>query len=131
MHSPPNLSKAILQVYVFCENDMPEEWMQNVAMEMNLSETAFIVPDKGFFSIRFFSPEAEIPLCGHATLSSSHILFETGTVPREKEIKFLSKAGELIIRSEGSWVTMNFPAYGLNQIEIPDALERYHWDQTG
>jgi len=106
------------------EKDMPEEWMQNVAMEMNLSETAFILPDKGFFRIRFFSPEAEIPLCGHATLSSSHILYETGFVPLEKEIKFLSKAGELIIRSEGSWVTMNFPAYGLDRIEIPDSLER-------
>ena len=105
------------------ENDMPEEWMQNVAMEMNLSETAFIVPDKEIFRIRFFSPEAEIPLCGHATLSSSHILYESGIVPHEKEIKFLSKAGELIIRSEGSWLTMNFPAYGLNQIEIPDNLE--------
>jgi len=105
------------------ENDMPEEWMQNVAMEMNLSETAFIVSDKEIFRIRFFSPEAEIPLCGHATLSSSHILYESGIVPHEKEIEFLSKAGELLIRSEGSWVTMNFPAYGLNQIEIPDNLE--------
>ena len=105
------------------ENDIPEEWMQNVAMEMNLSETAFIVSDKEIFRIRFFSPEAEIPLCGHATLSSSHILYESGIVPHEKEIKFLSKAGELLIRSEGSWVTMNFPAYGLNQIEIPDNLE--------
>jgi PhzF family phenazine biosynthesis protein len=105
------------------ENDMPEKWMQNVAAEMNLSETAFIIPDKSYFRIRFFSPQAEIPLCGHATLSSSHILYETGIVPREKEIKFLSKVGELVIRSEGSWVTMNFPAYGLSQIEIPDIIE--------
>jgi PhzF family phenazine biosynthesis protein len=106
------------------ESDMPEEWMQNVAMEMNLSETAFVVPEKNNFRIRFFSPEAEIPLCGHATLSSSHILYETGIVPREEEITFLSKAGELVIRSEGTWVTMNFPAYGLNQIEIPDTLKK-------
>jgi PhzF family phenazine biosynthesis protein len=105
------------------DNEMPEEWMQNVAMEMNLSETAFIVSDKSFFRIRFFSPEAEIPLCGHATLSSAHIIYETGIVGREKGIKFLSKAGELNIRSSGSWITMNFPAYNLNPIVIPDSLE--------
>jgi len=104
------------------ENDMPEEWMQNVAMEMNLSETAFIVPEKNFFRIRFFSPEAEIPLCGHATLSSSHIIYEQGIVEAGKEIIFMSKVGELIIRKSGSWITMNFPAYGLNKIEMPDIL---------
>jgi len=106
------------------EKEPQKEWMQNIAMEMNLSETAFVFPGKDCRNIRFHSPEAEIPLCGHATLSASHILYETGFVPLEKEIKFLSKAGELIIRSEGSWVTMNFPAYGLDRIEIPDNLER-------
>jgi PhzF family phenazine biosynthesis protein len=105
------------------ENDMPEEWMQNVAFEMNLSETAFIVPDKGFFRIRFFSPGAEIPLCGHATLSSSHILYETGIVDRAREIKFLSKAGELTITTSGLWITMDFPAYGLTPAGNPEVLE--------
>jgi len=104
------------------ENEMPEEWMQNIAMEMNLSETAFVMPDKSSFRIRFFSPEAEIPLCGHATLSSSHILYEQGIVGREKEIRFLSKVGELTIRISGSWITMNFPAYGLEPFEVPDIL---------
>lgn len=106
------------------ESDMPEEWMQNVAMEMNLSETAFVVPDKDSFRIRFFTPAAEIPLCGHATLSSSHILYERNFVSREKEIKFISKAGVLTIRSEGSWITMNFPAYGLEKAEIPGTIEK-------
>ena len=71
------------------ENDMPEKWMQNVAAEMNLSETAFIVKEVGKFRIRFFSPEAEIPLCGHATLSSSHIVYEQGIVEQGKEIIFI------------------------------------------
>ncbi len=106
------------------EKDMPEEWMQNVAMEMNLSETEFVVPDKDMYRIRFFTPESEIPLCGHATLSSSHILYERSFVLREKEIKFISKAGILSIRSEGSWITMNFPAYGLEKVDIPDAFEK-------
>jgi PhzF family phenazine biosynthesis protein len=105
------------------DNDMPEEWMQNVAMEMNLSETAFIVPDKDLFRIRFFSPEAEIPLCGHATLSSAHIIYEQGIVEEGKEIIFMSKVGELKIRKSGSWVIMNFPAYGQNKIDIPDILK--------
>jgi PhzF family phenazine biosynthesis protein len=105
------------------ENEMPDEWMQNVAAEMNLSETSFILPDKEAFRIRFFTPAAEIPLCGHATLSSAHIMYEIGIIGREKEIKFLSKAGELNIRSAGSWITMNFPAYNLDPMEIPDSLE--------
>ena len=65
------------------EKEMPDEWMQNIAAEMNLSETAFITEGADEYKIRFFTPAAEIPLCGHATLSSAHIMFETGIVPKE------------------------------------------------
>ena len=106
------------------ENDMPDEWMQNVASEMNLSETAFIIPDSGYFRIRFFTPASEIPLCGHATLSSAHILYETGIAHAESEIKFQSKEGDLTVRKSGSRITMNFPAYGLDQIEVPEIVAR-------
>lgn len=92
-------------------------WMQNIAMEMNLSETAFVFPGDGLFKIRFFSPEAEIPLCGHATLAASHILYETGMVNQDKEILFSSKAGELKIRKKGNWITMNFPVYETEPIK--------------
>jgi PhzF family phenazine biosynthesis protein len=95
------------------------DWMQNIAMEMNLSETAFLFPGKDGRMIRFYTPEAEIHLCGHATLSSSHILYEYGFVKNEEEIKLSSKAGDLIIRKQGDWIIMNFPAYNLEQIEIP------------
>ena len=98
---------------------MPDQWMQNVAMEMNLSETSFIILEKSEFPIRYFTPEAEIPLCGHATLASAHIMFETGIVSMDNEIVFLSKAGKLRIRSSGSWITMNFPAYQAETIAIP------------
>jgi PhzF family phenazine biosynthesis protein len=66
------------------EQQPTQEWMQNIAMEMNLSETAFILPQKDFFLIRFFTPEAEMKLCGHATLSASHILYETEVVKGNK-----------------------------------------------
>jgi PhzF family phenazine biosynthesis protein len=100
------------------ENEPSLEWMQNVAMEMNLSETAFVFPDKDGLKIRFYTPEAEIDLCGHATLSSSHILYENGYVKNNEEIRFSSKAGELFIRKNGDWVIMNFPAYPLEKMII-------------
>jgi PhzF family phenazine biosynthesis protein len=96
-----------------------EIWMQNIAMEMNLSETAFVFPVKGEKNIRFYSPEAEIDLCGHATLSASHILYETSLVKRNEEINFFSKAGMLSIRKKEKWIIMNFPEYSLEKIEIP------------
>ncbi len=106
------------------EKDAAEEWMQNVAAEMNLSETAFITPDKQAFKIRFFSPETEIPLCGHATLSSAHIMFETGVVEKNKEITFISKDGKLIIRYADGWIQMNFPSYQVKPVMIPDGIDK-------
>lgn len=94
-------------------------WMQNIAMEMNLSETSFVFPDRnGKRLIRFFTPESEIYLCGHATLSASHILYETGAAVDGEEITFSSKAGDLLIRKQDDWIIMNFPAFSLYRIEI-------------
>jgi len=93
-------------------------WMQNIAMEMNLSETAFVFPGENCLIIRYYTPEAEIKLCGHATLSASHIIYETGMVSIDKEILFLSKAGELHIVKQGKMITMNFPVFPLEKIEI-------------
>jgi len=100
------------------------EWMQNIAMEMNLSETAFVFPGGEYRTIRFYTPEAEIHLCGHGTLSASHILYETGAAKSEEEIRFLSKAGELLIRKDGDWITMNFPSYPLEKMKIPPEFEK-------
>jgi PhzF family phenazine biosynthesis protein len=101
------------------EQEPSGSWMQSIAMEMNLSETAFIFPGEEIRNIRFYTPEAEIELCGHATLSSSHILYETGIVKNDEEIKFSSKAGILSIKKRGDWITMNFPSYNLKEIAIP------------
>jgi PhzF family phenazine biosynthesis protein len=98
--------------------------MQNIAMEMNLSETAFVFPGHDCRMIRFYTPEAEMKLCGHATLSASHILYETGMVKSNEEIRFSSKAGELNIKKNGDWITMNFPAYPLEKMEITPEFER-------
>jgi PhzF family phenazine biosynthesis protein len=99
-------------------------WMQNVAMEMNLSETAFVFPGKNCRMIRFFTPETEVPLCGHATLSASHILYEANLVNADEEISLLAKAGVLKVRKSGSWITMNFPSYPVNQVPVPNEFER-------
>jgi PhzF family phenazine biosynthesis protein len=100
------------------------EWMQNVAMEMNLSETAFVFPGKDYRRIRYFTPEAEVPLCGHATLSASHILYETNLVNDGEEIPLLAKAGILKIHKSGSWITMNFPSYQIHQYPVPVEFEK-------
>jgi PhzF family phenazine biosynthesis protein len=99
-------------------------WMQNIALEMNLSETAFVFPGNNCLLIRFYTPQTEVPLCGHATLSASHILYETGKVKSEEEIRFSSKAGELMIRKQGDWITMNFPVYKLENMVITTEFER-------
>ena len=108
------------------EKEMPDEWMQNIAAEMNLSETAFITGGNDVYGIRFFTPVSEIPLCGHATLSSAHIMFETNIVGKNDTIIFSSKAGILKIHYSDSRVIMNFPAYDLVEAEIPRDLRNYN-----
>jgi PhzF family phenazine biosynthesis protein len=85
--------------------------MQNIAMENNLAETAFVVKNGNCFDIRFFMPHAEINLCGHATLSAAFVLFNLLNFP-EKTIHFQSKAGVLEAHlQENNSITLNFPAW--------------------
>ncbi|MFP4487957.1 MAG: PhzF family phenazine biosynthesis protein [Bacteroidales bacterium] len=113
------------------------ERMQNIAMEMNLSETAFVTPLDSGFRIRYYTPVSEVDLCGHATLSASHILYQTGMVKAGDTIELHSKAGILNIRKDDSGIIMDLPAYSLKKIDIPpsfkentglDALELYRSD---
>ena len=106
------------------EETLTPELMQNIAMEMNVSETAFLSPYGKDFTIRYYTPVSEVDLCGHATLSASHILYETGMVKQENTIKLHSKAGELIIRKEGNRIVMDFPVYSLRQIDIPASFRK-------
>lgn len=87
-----------------------EEWMQAVAGEMNLSETAFLHKEGTAYRLRWFTPKVEVDLCGHATLASAHVLWERGSVPQEEVIRFLTRSGELTATKRGDWIELDFPA---------------------
>jgi len=84
--------------------------MQLVAREMNLSETAFLHPIEGGYSLRWFTPAVEVKLCGHATLASAHTLWETGATPADHPARFHTLSGWLTCRRAGDWIEMDFPA---------------------
>jgi PhzF family phenazine biosynthesis protein len=92
------------------EKAMPENWMRSLAMEMNLSETAFILAGKDAFSLRWFTPRKEVRLCGHATLATAHTLWESGIVKKDDSIQFDTLSGRLTARRDGEWIELDFPA---------------------
>ena len=87
-----------------------ERWMQRVAQEMNLSETAFLRPCDDGYNLRWFTPAIEVALCGHATLASAHVLWEDGHLPPGAEARFHTQSGLLTARRAGAWIEMDFPA---------------------
>jgi PhzF family phenazine biosynthesis protein len=99
-----------------------DEWMQNVAREMNLSETAFLVPEADGFRLRWFTPAVEVALCGHATLASAHVLWETGRLGPEVTARFLTRSGLLTASRDGDWIEMDFPAETPVEAEAPAGL---------
>ncbi len=99
-----------------------EEWMQNIAAEMNLSETAFLFPEADGWNLRWFTPEAEVELCGHATLATAHILWETGQAEPGTELSFFTKSGRLTAQAEGEYIQLDFPASKLEEVAPPDGL---------
>jgi len=106
----------------FLFNPRPNQWMQCVAQEMNLSETAFLLPENNGYRLRWFTPAIEVDLCGHATLASAHILWETGRLVKDKMAEFYSRSGLLTARLEGDWIQLNFPVKRLELITIPEEL---------
>jgi PhzF family phenazine biosynthesis protein len=101
------------------EREMPEEWMQNIAAEMNLSETAFLRREAGddSYSLRWFTPTLEVGLCGHATLASAHVLWTEGIHDPGTQIRFSTKSGELTAGSKDGLIEMVFPRGEV--VEIP------------
>jgi len=89
----------------------PDDWMQNVATEMNLSETAFLWPEDGGFHLRWFTPTVEINLCGHATLASAHLLWAERVLAPEAEARFQTLSGLLTAHRSGEIIEMDFPAW--------------------
>ena len=87
-----------------------ERWMQDVAREMNLSETAFLHPRDGGYELRWFTPATEVKLCGHATLASAHILWTEGHLPMGRQARFHTASGWLTADRRDEWIELDFPA---------------------
>jgi len=94
----------------FREAPADETWMKLVAREMNLSETAFLHPVEGGFSLRWLTPLLEVKLCGHATLASAFVLWENGVLKPDAVARFHTLSGWLTCRYESGWIVMDFPA---------------------
>lgn len=105
-----------------------DKWMQSVAAEMNLSETAFLQEKKGnIFSLRWFTPKTEVKLCGHGTLATSHVLWTEGLLDKDKAAKFDTLSGRLTVTldesSDGAMMTMKFPSVQSLPCKEPVGLE--------
>ncbi len=103
------------------------EWMQTIAREMNLSETAFLSPrgpevSSAGYDLRWFTPAAEVDLCGHATLASAHLLWERGTLAAGETARFHTRSGWLSAQRRGEWIEMDFPAKPAEKAAPPQGL---------
>ena len=107
-----------------CFLDGPAEaaWMQRVAQEMNLSETAFVHQEADGYRLRWFTPVAEVQLCGHATLATAHALWETDRLPRGAVARFHTLSGLLTATAREEWIELDFPALASEPVEAPAGL---------
>jgi PhzF family phenazine biosynthesis protein len=97
-------------------------WMQRVAREMNLSETAFLHRQEDGFNLRWFTPTVEVDLCGHATLASAHVLWEEGHLRPAEPARFHTRSGLLTATREGPWIELDFPAAPATPADAPADL---------
>ncbi len=107
-----------------CVSSAPldEAWMRLLAREMNLSETAFVYPVEGGFSLRWLTPVAEVKLCGHATLASAAVLWDSGRLRRGQPANFQTLSGWITCHQEEDWIVMDFPAVEPVSCTEPDGL---------
>jgi PhzF family phenazine biosynthesis protein len=103
-----------------------EAWMRNVAREMNLSETAFLVPQNGTqdgaYNLRWLTPAVEVDLCGHATVAAAHVLWQDGHLPLGRQAKFYTRSGVLTADQRGDWIELDFPAKIATAAQAPPEL---------
>jgi PhzF family phenazine biosynthesis protein len=112
-------------------------WMQLVAREMSLSETAFVAPrtgggDEVDFDLRWFTPKVEVDLCGHATLASAHVLWETGKLDPKSAARFHTRSGVLTATRNGELIVLDLPAHPAEESTLPDGIQsalgtRFTW----
>jgi PhzF family phenazine biosynthesis protein len=100
----------------------PDQWLRDVAREMNLSETAFLVPQDDGYQLRWLTPAVEVDLCGHATVASAHVLWEGGHLPAGRQARFHTRSGLLTADQNGDWIELNFPAKNAEPAEAPAGL---------
>ncbi len=105
------------------ENWLSEESMMKLAMENNLSETAFIVKEAQGYHLRWFTPGTEVELCGHATLASAYVILNH-VEPESSEVRFHTLSGVLTVKRKGSLYEMDFPTYDLKEIPVTDEMEQ-------
>src|SRR5215471_10077919 len=101
---------------------VPDQWMRDVAREMNLSETAFLVPQGDGFHLRWFTPAVEVDLCGHATVASAHVLWADGHLAEGRQARFHTRSGLLTADRNGDWIELDFPAKIAAATEPPPEL---------
>jgi PhzF family phenazine biosynthesis protein len=99
-----------------------DAWMQAVAAEVNASETAFVVPEGNAHGLRWFTPVAEVPLCGHATLATSHVLFESGRARDGEPLAFRTLSGQLEAVRAPAGIELDFPAIPVRQCDAPEGM---------
>ena len=104
------------------EAERPADWMQAVAAEMNLSETAFVRRVDDGFCLRWFTPTIEVELCGHATLASAHALWSEDVVAASQPIRFQTKSGLLTCTRDGDWISLDFPVTPPQPTQPPEGL---------
>lgn len=107
---------------VLLEEWRDNEWLQNVAMQVNLSDTAFLVTNDNGFDLRWFTPTAEVDLCGHATLASGVVLAELQKLVDRRSVTFSTRSGTLTVERYGSLFVMDFPALDTVPSEPPPGL---------
>ena len=106
------------------ENDCSDELYQQIAREINYSETAFLIRQNDNFRIKWFTPKTEVNLCGHATLAAAHILYEYHYCDSTLEIRFESKSGSLIAKKIGDKIELNFPQLFVDKTDSNEILEK-------
>lgn len=107
---------------------LDDELMQNIAQENNLAETAFYVKKDNIFELRWFTPEVEVDLCGHATLASAFVIFNIENFGGDR-LEFATRSGILTVEREGDFLIMNFPVDELSEVEISDDILHAFDDQ--
>jgi PhzF family phenazine biosynthesis protein len=100
---------------------LPDNLMQQIAMENNLAETAFYVRNKNGFDIRWFTPEVEVDLCGHATLAAAFVVFHLALIPG-RVVEFGSRSGILRVTKDGDFLTLDFPVDEYAKVDAPEKL---------